>query len=234
MKLILLLISISISFSTQINPERIRKSKSEYLIHTRRGEKLVYMTLLTREIDHVRFNNRDCLRIVQIYEKTDGADYDTCYVDITTLKPVAYRALVYGHQRETFDFKNGRMSGRVFWPDSIDTQFDDPLPDATYNSVMSLEILQALDFESQSSYRFDMFNPGKGGIFAFEYQLTGEKTVEFNGVRINCLIIDGKSFFNDKERTAGTYYLEKGTGRLVKHIYPFPNNAGLYTKTRIL
>jgi hypothetical protein len=190
------------------------------------------MSLLKRETKKVFFNGNEVWRMVQIYSrKNEAMDYDTSYVEIKTLKPIAYRAMIYAKQREFYDFINNKMLGYLFWPDSLDKKFDEDLNEDEFNSVVDLDILECLDFKKEKTYKLKYYNPGKVH-YESNYTLEKIEKIKLGGEKdIECLKIVCENIWSNGRKNSTIYYLEKETHKLLKQVYTFPNNSGEFTKT---
>ena len=213
---------LSFTRKTDVKPDikKIKPNKQQYLIYTQKGDKVNLLSYLQRTIKDTIYNNKPALLCVQRYDQLKGTDFDSCFLNKTTMFPLEYRAIV-GNQKEHFVFSNGKVVGKVTEKDSVINKVDEVFETGVYNSVAELELIESLPLKLNLEYKTRLINPGYP-VSNTTLKVIAEENVIFNGNTIPCWVVLG---LHNNSTTGAKYWIAKASGQLQKQFFQLKNGT---------
>lgn len=119
-----------------------------------------FNSILTRDIQKAKYANNSVILIIQKYQKSNGVDIDSSFIDAKTLKPIAYHTDIASQgYREVVEFSKNQITNQIIYRDSVSiTKFPNK---NLYNGVIINDLISELELEVGKQYNINVVNPGR-------------------------------------------------------------------------
>jgi hypothetical protein len=157
------------------------------------------VSLETRMVALLPFNNKPTWAFIQQYHKEKGMDADTTYFDESTLMPIAYRTSIQDAvpYRETIDFEKNVLKMKIIYADSVKSD-EKNIPLNYFQAPMHDYVISRLPLKQGYTITFKTINAGKNYHEFYEkITVTGsEEIVVSDQQKIDCWIVENYNGFS--------------------------------------
>lgn len=172
----------------------IEAEYNKYILYMEMPDgKIRNMSLQTRSVEELEFNNVKTWALIQKYQSDKGINADTSYFMPGTLLPIAYRTYIatQGAYKEVVDITQGKIKSTVIYTDSVKNN-DKDVAYNFYNATMDAYIISKLPLKEGYATKFKAINTGKNYFeFTIKIKVTSsEKIVLPGGKEIDCWIVE--------------------------------------------